>query len=83
MARNRKLKRESIRFDAAALGRRVALKGLLRGELRREAGLSPGPIADAFAGRPVGVRAARSIARVLGCEIAELADTDAATTCAG
>lgn len=65
--------RESIKFNISALSRRVALMGLLRGELRTKAHLSSGPIADAFAGRPIGVRAARSIARALGCDIADLA----------
>lgn len=82
MARNRRHSLESVRFDVAVLSRRVAILGLLRGEFGEKAGLSSQPIADAFAGRPVGVRAARAIAGALGCKLSEIVAAEPAETAA-
>lgn len=68
---------DSVQFDPSKLSRRTALRGLLRGELRRMAKLSPSPVANAFAGRSVGIRVARAIAKALDCEITELVAAEA------
>lgn len=70
---------DTLVFDAEKLSRTTALRGLLKGELAKEAGLSAGPIAAAFSGRRIGIRSARNIAKVLGASLTELVVSDAET----
>ena len=63
---------EQLLIDRKKLSLKTARAGLLRGELAKLAGLSSAPIADAFAGRPIGVKAARKIAKALGVDLAKL-----------
>lgn len=48
------------------------MAGLLRKEVSAKAGVSSQSAANAFAGRPVGVRVARAIAKALGAQLVEL-----------
>lgn len=67
-----------IRCDVIKMGRMTALAGLLRGELAERAGVSRATVSEAFSGRPIGVRAARAIAKALGVSIADLAASEQA-----
>ncbi|MBI5764946.1 MAG: helix-turn-helix transcriptional regulator [Planctomycetes bacterium] len=67
---------DALIFNPTVLSRRTALAGLLRGELGRKAGISTQSIVNAFAGRPVGVRVARAIAKALGAELVELVKSE-------
>lgn len=63
---------DSLRFDGAKLGRIASRKGLLRGEVGKLAGVSGTTQCQAFLGRPIGVRAARQIAKALGTPLHDL-----------
>lgn len=63
---------DKLKFDKVKLGRAAVLKGLLRGEVTTAAGLSTATGCSAFQGRPIGVRSARQIARVLGQPLPDL-----------
>jgi len=65
--------RQALRLDPLRLSRLSMLKGLLRGELAVSAGLSPASISHCFAGRAVGVRVARKVAKALGTTIEDIA----------
>ena len=69
--------RDTIVFDTSKLIRATVRQGLLRGEVQRSAGISSTTSSKAFQGHPVGIKAARSIARVLGIRFAELLASDA------
>ncbi|MBN2562321.1 MAG: hypothetical protein JXQ75_15460 [Phycisphaerae bacterium] len=63
---------DTLVFNTRKLARMTARLGLLRGEIAKKAGLSHVPVCSAFRGRPIGVRAARSIAGALGIPLADL-----------
>ena len=70
--------REVLSFNPEVLSRKTALAGLLRGELAQKAGLCSLTITRAFAGKTLGVRAARQIAKALGCGVADLVTDESA-----
>ncbi|MFO0972384.1 MAG: helix-turn-helix transcriptional regulator [Phycisphaerae bacterium] len=71
-------------FDPRVLSTRIAIRGLLRSELAARAGISISAVSAAFAGRRIGVRVARQIAKALRCRLGDLivsaADAPSAAT---
>ena len=63
---------DTVIFNTQKLARTTARLGLLRGEVGKKAGISHFPVCSAFRGRAIGVKTARSIAKVLGMRLADL-----------
>ena len=61
-----------LRLKASEIDRRRVMAGLLKGELAEHAGLHPNTVTAVLAGEPVGVVAARKIARALDLPLDQL-----------
>jgi len=67
---------QALKLDPQQLSRLSTRKGMLRGELATAAGVSTQSVSDCFAGRPIGVRVARQVAKALGVAISDIAAND-------
>ena len=64
--------RDTLKLDGRRVANLAARRGLLRGELGERSGVTSATIAKVLSGRPIGVRTAREVARVLKTPLAEL-----------
>ncbi len=72
---------ETLVLEPDTLSRLTARRGLLRGELRKQIGLSARTSASAFNRRPIGVKTARAIAAALDVSLDDIMADE--TSCPG
>lgn len=59
-------------LDPTKVARHTALRGWLRTDLAKAAGVSPNPIVTLFKGKPISPRTAGKVAAALGVKIIDL-----------
>lgn len=63
---------ETIELNAKRLSRETARRGLIRGQVAKIAGVSPGTITKAYRGRRIAANTAKRIADAVGVDLAML-----------